>query len=476
MNYSPRNYENEPSGETIGTSSLLLCVEDFYRVLMAENLKDGKYTNVSTNHYSMTLPQAINNINLTIEHTVKNEQEKNTEISVQALFSRGDTKETNARHDRHLNFIDQLCQDRSYKHTYDSKLNRLGVIASNLDNIAFMFDMKEDDNTQQYNVHMVPVRDPYHTDVIKSECVSRECLDEMLTISKRYFEVMADEPNSIAGLMNLDGDFKNNIHPEYLRKDYPLFEHIAGLAQPKAALEEIIASYKYPDMIKKWGCERPQGVLLYGPAGTGKTMLANAVANEMKVELVQKSCIDIVSKWVGESSRNVKNIFDELKETKHATILFLDEFDGIVAGTGNDQVENSILATFKNELESLRDTHPHILIIAATNNEDQLDENLMRAGRFDVKIYIPKPDQTARAEIFASHIPVATSDDEFSPFEPNIDLISLGEVSDDMTGADIKEILRRIRLRHAMKEIREGISTPISQQDIIQEIEKYYHY
>lgn len=182
-----------------------------------------------------------------------------------------------------------------------------------------------------------------------------------------------------------------------------------------------------------------------------------------------------MSMWVGELAKNIRKMFEEAKEFKGPTVLFLDEFDGLVAGTGNRQSQNSLLAALKEELSSLKESHPNIVVIAATNNDDQLDENLMRAGRFDIKVYIPKPDDIARAQIFASMIPMQENEQSFSPFEKNIDFVKLAETKDDITGADIREVLRRLRVTRAMQEIREGKIVPISQQDIIDELLQYHH-
>ena len=254
---------------------------------------------------------------------------------------------------------------------------------------------------------------------------------------------------------------------------------VGGLVDVVAELRQIAVSFRHPEAMARWGARRPQGLLMYGPPGTGKTMLSRALANEIGADFREIRTPEILDKWLGGSERNIKQIFREARRYRTPTLMLFDEFDSIVsyAGAGGDaasQALNAVAGIFKQEMNDLIEENPNVIIVATTNFPQRVDESLIRSGRFDVKISVPRPDETSRAEIFRKMIRGLISAHEtpgFRMFGDDLDLAALGVASGGMTGADIREVLRRVQLAKAMQDARGGPVTPISQQDLIASIE-----
>jgi len=186
------------------------------------------------------------------------------------------------------------------------------------------------------------------------------------------------------------------------------FKDVAGLAEAKVEITEIVDFLKRPEKYTKLGGKIPRGVLLVGPPGTGKTLLAKAVAGEANVPFYSMSGSDFVEMFVGVGASRVRDLFKQAK-TKAPCIIFIDEIDAIGRARGknpnmgsNDERENTL-----NQLLSEMDgfgTNSGVIILAATNRADILDKALMRAGRFDRQIHVELPDLNEREAIFKVHI------------------------------------------------------------------------
>ncbi len=258
---------------------------------------------------------------------------------------------------------------------------------------------------------------------------------------------------------------------------------IGGLERVKKMLQDVATSFKHPEVMEKWGAKRPQGVLLYGEPGTGKTMLAQALANEIGAEMWALQSTDIYEKWLGNSESRIKEIFSRVRQADKPLVLFFDEFESVVGITdepssgGADNARNAVAGIFKQEMNTLAKENPNVLVVAATNNLDRIDPSLVRSGRFDYKIYVPMPDQDARQEIVINVITKAMLRNEEGAFKVFADDLNVGEVStqtDGFSGADITEIFRRISLSRAMEEARSGQEQPpITQAEIEQEIQNF---
>ena len=221
------------------------------------------------------------------------------------------------------------------------------------------------------------------------------------------------------------------------------FKDVAGLAEAKIEIVEIVEFLKNPKKYTDIGAKIPKGALLVGPPGTGKTLLAKAVEGEAKVPFFSLSGSDFVEMFVGVGASRVRDLFKQAKE-KAPSIIFIDEIDAIGRARGknngfnsNDERENTL-----NQLLTEMDgfgTNSGVIILAATNRADVLDSALMRAGRFDRQIYVDMPDLNERKEIFEVHLkPIK--------LEPNLDVDFLSKQTPGFSGADIANLCNEAAL------------------------------
>jgi transitional endoplasmic reticulum ATPase len=244
--------------------------------------------------------------------------------------------------------------------------------------------------------------------------------------------------------------------------DVARLDQFGGLDDVVHQLREVADSFQHPEVMARWGARRPQGVLMSGPPGTGKTTLAKALATEIGGTLKEIRTPDILDKWVGASERNIKKIFTEARRYRTPTVLLFDEFDSIISYTGAprgaaDQAINSVAGIFKQEMSTLVEENPNVIVVATTNFPDRVDESLTRSGRFDIKISVPLPDTAARAEIFTKMLRRLIIQHEingFRMFADDIDVAEIAELTAGMSGADLKELLRRVQMTKAMQEAR----------------------
>jgi len=227
------------------------------------------------------------------------------------------------------------------------------------------------------------------------------------------------------------------------------FKDVAGLEGAKEEIEEIVEFLKNPTKYTELGAKIPKGALLVGPPGTGKTLLAKAVAGEAKVPFFSLSGSDFVEMFVGVGASRVRDLFKQAKE-KAPSIIFIDEIDAIGRARGknnsfgsNDERENTL-----NQLLTEMDgfgTNSGVIIIAATNRADVLDDALTRAGRFDRQIYVDMPDLNERQEIFQVHL---------KPLKlvENLDVDFLARQTPGFSGADIANLCNEAALIAARKE------------------------
>ena len=253
-------------------------------------------------------------------------------------------------------------------------------------------------------------------------------------------------------------DFKSalkEIQPSALREvlvQVPdvKWDDVGGLDDAKQELKEAVEwPLKYPENFQKLGINPPKGVLLYGIPGTGKTLLAKAVAHESEANFISIKGPELLSKWVGESEKGVREVFRKAKQTA-PTVIFFDEIDSIASTrSGNDgdsgvtkRVVNQLL-TEMDGLEELED----VAIIAATNRPDIIDPGLMRPGRFDRHIKVDTPSEEARLAIFEVHT-------KGMPLASDVDLKKLAKSTDGYVGADIEAVCREaamLTLRNDME-------------------------
>ena len=214
------------------------------------------------------------------------------------------------------------------------------------------------------------------------------------------------------------------------------WDDIGGLEDVKEELREAIEwPLKYQELFTQMDAKPPKGLLLYGPPGTGKTLLARAVANESEANFISIKGPELLSKWVGESEKAVREVFRRARQAAPC-VVFLDEVDSIApvrgSGIGDNQVTERIVSQFLTELDGLVELR-NVVIIAATNRPDIVDPALLRPGRFDRLLYVPPPGLEARKQIFKIHT-------RKTPMMPEVNLDDLAKMTDGYTGADIASV------------------------------------
>ncbi|MCW1292826.1 MAG: CDC48 family AAA ATPase [Candidatus Parvarchaeota archaeon] len=216
------------------------------------------------------------------------------------------------------------------------------------------------------------------------------------------------------------------------------WEDIGGLDAVKQRLIEVVEwPLKYPNAFKELGISAPKGVLLYGPPGTGKTLLARAVAGETEYNFILVKGPEIFSKYVGESERNIREIFDRAKRVA-PSIIFIDEIDAIAAsrdGSEENRVESQVVNALLNELDGLEPLK-NVIVIAATNRIELIDPAILRAGRFDEIVFVPPPSLEERKSIlrvYLSKMPVADKENMIE---------MLAARTEGFVGADIEKLAK----------------------------------
>jgi transitional endoplasmic reticulum ATPase len=188
----------------------------------------------------------------------------------------------------------------------------------------------------------------------------------------------------------------------------------------------------------------PKGILLYGPPGTGKTLLAKAVANESESNFISVKGPELLSKWVGESEKGVREVFSKARENA-PTIVFFDELDSIAGErgqqTGDSGVSERVVSQLLTELDGL-ETLEDVVVIATTNRPDLIDDALVRPGRLDRHIHVPVPNEEGRQAIFAVH----TRD---KPLADDVDIDWLAAETEGYVGADIEAVVREATMATA---------------------------
>jgi transitional endoplasmic reticulum ATPase len=229
------------------------------------------------------------------------------------------------------------------------------------------------------------------------------------------------------------------------------WDDIGGLENVKQELREVVEwPLKYPEVFQKMGIEPPKGILLYGPPGTGKTLLAKAVATESGANFIAIRGPEVLSKWVGESEKAVREVFRRAREVAPA-VVFFDEIDSIAPVRGQsfdsgvtDRIVNQLLT----EMDGIVPLS-NVVVLAATNRPDILDPALLRPGRFDRMIYVPPPDKEARKQILKIHIKKV-------PLANDVDLDRLAELTEGYTGADLAALVREAALLKLREKLEPG--------------------
>ncbi|MCD6488452.1 MAG: AAA family ATPase, partial [Desulfurococcales archaeon] len=227
------------------------------------------------------------------------------------------------------------------------------------------------------------------------------------------------------------------------------WDDIGGLREAKQELREAVEwPMKYPHAFRRLGIRPPKGILLFGPPGTGKTLLAKAAATESGANFIAVRGPEILSKWVGESEKAVREIFRKARQYA-PVVIFFDEVDAIAPARGyasDTRVTERIVSQLLTEMDGIYRLE-NVVVIAATNRPDILDPALLRPGRFDKLIYVPPPDERSRLEILRIHT-------RNMPLAPDLDLEDIARRTEGYSGADLEALVREA----ALQALRENIN------------------
>lgn len=227
------------------------------------------------------------------------------------------------------------------------------------------------------------------------------------------------------------------------------WEDVGGLSAVKARLVEAVEwPLKYPHLFQKAGVKPPKGILLNGPPGCGKTLIAKAVANESKVNFISIKGPAVLSKYVGESERAVREVFQKGRQASPC-IIFFDEIDALVpvrsGGSSDSHVAERVLSQFLAEFDGI-DELKGVLVLAATNRADMLDPAVLRPGRFDDIVEIGLPNQQDREEVFKVHL-------ANKPLDKDVEIARLAAETEGFSGAEIASVCNGAALRAVRRAI-----------------------
>jgi transitional endoplasmic reticulum ATPase len=261
---------------------------------------------------------------------------------------------------------------------------------------------------------------------LEDEKLAPEVLDKLVV-------TMSDFDNSIKDIM------PSAMREVYLESPDIPWTAIGGLEEVKRELQEAVEwPLRYPNLYKELSHSIPKGILLHGPSGTGKTMLAKAVATESEANFISVKGPELISKWVGESERGIREIFRRARQASPC-VIFFDEIDSI-APTRGGGMEGGIhsstermVSQLLTEMDGIQKDIHGVVVLAATNRVDMIDTALLRPGRFDKIVYVPKPDVKTRQKILEIHT-------KGKPLGRDIDLKRIADVTEGFSGADVSAV------------------------------------
>jgi transitional endoplasmic reticulum ATPase len=250
-------------------------------------------------------------------------------------------------------------------------------------------------------------------------------------------------PETLEKLIINMNDFENatrEVTPSAMREVYVeppdvKWDDIGGLDNVKRELQEAVEwPLKYPDLYKELKHNIPKGILLHGPSGTGKTLLAKAVATESEANFISVKGPELLSKWVGESEKGIREIFRKARQASPC-VVFFDEIDSIAPIRGMEGVHASterMMSQLLTEMDGIQEMQG-VVIIAATNRIDMIDNALLRPGRFDKIVLVSNPDRSTRERILEIHI-------KGKPVSKDIDLGRIADLTEGFSGADMSAV------------------------------------
>ncbi|RCU46479.1 AAA family ATPase [Haloplanus salinus] len=362
------------------------------------------------------MTDTVDDVDLPYDEEAASQQEK-----IEALRERLDVLEGQNEEMR-----DKLLDANAENNKYQQKLERL---------------THENKKLKQSPLFVATVQEVNDEGVIiKQHGNNQEALTEVTEETKSELEPDARVAvnNSLSIVKRLDKE--TDVRARVMQVDHSpdvTYADIGGLeGQMQEVRETVEMPLDRPEMFQQVGIDPPSGVLLHGPPGTGKTMLAKAVANQTDATFIKMAGSELVHKFIGEGAKLVRDLFEVARENEPA-VLFIDEIDAIASKrtdsktSGDAEVQRTMMQLLS-EMDGFEE-RGEIRIIAATNRFDMLDPAILRPGRFDRLIEVPKPDEEGRGIIFQIHTRNMNVADD-------VDFTALADMADDASGADIKAI------------------------------------
>ena len=362
------------------------------------------------------MTDTVDDVDLPYDEEAASQQEK-----IEALRERLDVLEGQNEEMR-----DKLLDANAENNKYQQKLERL---------------THENKKLKQSPLFVATVQEVNNEGVIiKQHGNNQEALTEVTEEMKSELEPDSRVAvnNSLSIVKRLDKE--TDVRARVMQVDHSpdvTYADIGGLEQQMQEVRETVEMpLDRPEMFQQVGIDPPSGVLLHGPPGTGKTMLAKAVANQTDATFIKMAGSELVHKFIGEGAKLVRDLFEVARENEPA-VLFIDEIDAIASKrtdsktSGDAEVQRTMMQLLS-EMDGFEE-RGEIRIIAATNRFDMLDPAILRPGRFDRLIEVPKPDEEGREIIFQIHTRNMNVADD-------VDFVELADMAADASGADIKAV------------------------------------
>ncbi len=243
------------------------------------------------------------------------------------------------------------------------------------------------------------------------------------------------------------------------------FDDIIGLDEAKEEIKiAMIYPLMYPEKYKIYQKQSGGGVLLYGPPGTGKTMLAKAVAHEVKAKFYLVRSSDIVSKWVGESEKNIASLFEAVGKDERS-IIFIDEMDTLFASRGLDIQNARRVNEFLQQIDGFTGKNPNLLLLGSTNKPWSIDSAALRSGRFSTKIYIRLPNYEERKRMLIKNVSKL-------PLDSDVDINQLAAITENFSGADMFLLCDKAKERALVASFKGDTIVNITMADFIREADE----
>ena len=294
-------------------------------------------------------------------------------------------------------------------------------------------------------------------EALSKEAAMRSLRRILPEINMEQSKIPAETLNKIKVTNNDFQEALRDIQPSAMREVVVQrpnihWDDIGGLQGVKEELAEAIEwPLKHADLFLEADVKSPKGILLYGPPGTGKTMIAKAVATTSEANFISVKGPELLSKWVGESEKGVREIFRKARQAAPC-IVFFDELDAVAprrgGSDGDSHVTERVISQMLTEMDGLEDLKG-VVVIGATNRPDMIDEALLRPGRFDRLLEVPVPDREARMQIFQIHT-------RNKPLDRSVSLDKLVEMTDGYTGADVAALVNAAAMSAIKQHIDSG--------------------